>query len=316
MDALFDILPHGVNTVLYYRTVRHRVWEKPDGFVIPLTVLRNTALGHRLSKSFPSTTDQSPPPHAAGQQPRPVVHHPHSYRKEDAAFNPSTFGEPLDAVFRLQERTYPTQWVPIVLSFLADGVLALGEEMRLDRGSYTLEGVKDPLVPALLFKLWLRELIDPLVPSEMYNDCIAFAGDAEACCAAVERLPTAKRRVMTSANLALVMAPNLLRCGSDSMAIVFNNAQYEQVFVYNLLLHLNCSEIDAQYVPQHGLARSPPPSSGIEITKSPRTLLSVLLESTALCSIISVSSFIFLVAFDTTQIQIHAYKSREYYFRS
>ncbi|KAH9006724.1 Rho GTPase activation protein [Lactarius deliciosus] len=194
----------------------------------------------------------------------------------DAAFNPSTFGEPLDAVFRLQERTYPTQWVPIVLSFLADGVLALGEEMGLDRGSYTLEGVKDPLVPALLFKLWLRELIDPLVPSEMYNDYIAFAGDAEACCAAVERLPTAKRRVMTSANLALVMAPNLLRCGSDSMAIVFNNAQYEQVFVYNLLLHLNCSEIDAQYVPQHGLARSPPPSSGIEITKSPRALLSVV----------------------------------------
>jgi Rho GTPase-activating protein 39 len=155
--------------------------------------------------------------------------------------------------------------VPIVLPFLADGVLALGGtkaegifrvpgdsdgvaslKMRLDRGAYTLEGVDDPHVPASLFKLWLRELVDPLVPSEMYNDCIAFANDAEACCAAVERLPTANRRVvlfvisflqlfldervlavtkMTSANLALVMAPNLLRCGSDSMAIVFNNAQ-------------------------------------------------------------------------------------------
>ncbi|KAH9027308.1 hypothetical protein EDB85DRAFT_2148575 [Lactarius pseudohatsudake] len=221
----------------------------------------------------------------------------------DAAFNPSTFGEPLDAVFRLQERTYPTQRVPIVLPFLADGVLALGGtksegifripgdsdavaalKMRLDRGSYTLEGVDDPHVPASLFKLWLRELVDPLVPSEMYNDCIAFAGDAEACCAAVERLPTANRRVvlfvisflqlfldervlaatkMTSANLALVMAPNLLRCGSDSMAIVFNNAQYEQAFVHNLLLHLNCGEIDAQYVPQHGL--------GAVLSAAPRT---------------------------------------------
>ncbi|KAI0288123.1 hypothetical protein BC826DRAFT_1107936 [Russula brevipes] len=183
----------------------------------------------------------------------------------DAAFHPSTFGEPLDAVFRLQERTYPKQKVPIVLPFLADGVLALGGtkaegifrvpgdsdavaalKMRLDRGAYTLEGVDDPHVPASLFKLWLRELVDPLVPSEMYNDCIAFANDADACCAAVERLPTANRRVvlfvisflqlfldervlaitkMTSANLALVMAPNLLRCGSDSMAVVFNNAQ-------------------------------------------------------------------------------------------
>ncbi|KAN0135437.1 hypothetical protein V8E53_006716 [Lactarius tabidus] len=218
----------------------------------------------------------------------------------DAAFNPSTFGEPLDAVFRLQERTYPTQRVPIVLPFLADGVLALGGtksegifripgdsdavaalKMRLDQGSYTLEGVDDPHVPASLFKLWLRELVDPLIPSEMYNDCIAFASDAEACCAAVERLPTANRRVvlfvisflqlflddrvlaatkMTSANLALVMAPNLLRCGSDSMAVVFNNAQYEQTFVHNLLLHLKCGEIDPQYVPAHGLGAVPSPA--------------------------------------------------------
>ncbi len=49
---------------------------------------------------------------------------------------------------------------------------------------------------ARLFKLWLRELVDPLVPSEMYNDCIAFASDTEACCAAVEWLPTANCRVV------------------------------------------------------------------------------------------------------------------------
>ncbi|KAH9014920.1 hypothetical protein EDB85DRAFT_2157100 [Lactarius pseudohatsudake] len=164
----------------------------------------------------------------------------------------------------------------------SDAVAAL--KMRLDRGSYTLEGVDDPHVPASLFKLRLRELVDPLVPSEMYNDCIAFAGDAEACCAAVERLPTANRRVvlfvigflqlfldervlaateMTSANLALVMAPNLLRCGSDSMTIVFNDAQYEQAFVHNLL---NCGEIDAQYVPQHGLGAVP--SAALRASKS------------------------------------------------
>ncbi|KAH9040844.1 hypothetical protein EDB84DRAFT_1576937 [Lactarius hengduanensis] len=167
----------------------------------------------------------------------------------------------------------------------SDAVAAL--KTRLDRGSYTLEGVDDPHMPASLFKLWLSELVDPLVPSEMYDDCIAFAGDAEACCAAVERLPTANRRVvlfvisflqlfldecvlaaikMTSANLALVMAPNLLRCGSDSMAIVFNNAQYEQPFVHNLLLHLNCGEIDAQYVPQHGLGAVP--SAALRASKS------------------------------------------------
>ena len=95
-------------------------------------------------------------------------------------------------------------------------------------------------------KLWLRELCDPLVPEEMYNDCISNSGDPDACVQLVKRLPTINRRVvlfvvsflqlflegkiqnvtkMTSANLALVMAPNLLRCNSESIAIVFNNAQ-------------------------------------------------------------------------------------------
>lgn len=183
----------------------------------------------------------------------------------DAAFHPSTFGESLDAIIRLQERNYPHQQVPIILPFLADGILALGGtkaegifrvpgdndavselKLRIDRGYYTLDGVDDPHVLASLMKLWLRELLDPLVPEEMYNECVASSKDPETCVHIVERLPTVNRRVvlfvisfmqlflddrtqtmtkMTPANLALVMAPNLLRCSSDSMSVVFTNAQ-------------------------------------------------------------------------------------------
>ncbi|KAG5638803.1 hypothetical protein H0H81_010032 [Sphagnurus paluster] len=183
----------------------------------------------------------------------------------DAAFHPSTFGEPLDAIIRLQERKYPQQKVPIILPFLADGILALGGlkaegifrvpgdgdsvselKLRIDRGYYTTDGVNDPHVLASLMKLWLRELCDPLVPEEMYNECITSSKDPDACIQIVERLPTINRRVvlfvvsflqlfleekaqsitkMTPANLALVMAPNLLRCNSDSMSVVFTNAQ-------------------------------------------------------------------------------------------
>ncbi|KAG9316206.1 hypothetical protein JVU11DRAFT_2232 [Chiua virens] len=216
----------------------------------------------------------------------------------DAAFNPSTFGESLDAVMRLQERNYPNEKIPIILPFLADGILALGGtrcegifrvpgdgdlvselKIRIDRGYYTLENVDDPHVLASLLKLWLRELLDPLVPEELYNDCITAASEPTSCIAIVRRLPTINRRVvlfiisflqlfleekvlantkMTAANMALVMAPNLLRCNSDSMKIVFTNSQFEQVFVYNLLLHLNCSEIDESYVPVHGRGASLP----------------------------------------------------------
>ncbi|KAF8160909.1 hypothetical protein B0H34DRAFT_795758 [Crassisporium funariophilum] len=224
----------------------------------------------------------------------------------DAAFNPSTFGESLDATIRLQERNYPHQKIPIILPFLADGILALGGtkaegifrvpgdndsvsglKLRIDRGYYTLDGVDDPHVLASLMKLWLRELCDPLVPEELYNECIQNSKDPEACVQIIERLPTINRRVvlfvvsfmqlfledrtqsvtkMTPANLALVMAPNLLRCNSESMSVVFTNAQYEQIFVYNLLLHLRCDEVDSSYKPVHGLGAV----AHVAVPKTPR----------------------------------------------
>jgi hypothetical protein len=184
---------------------------------------------------------------------------------QDAAFNPSIFGESLSAILRLQERTYPTAQVPIVLNFLADGILALGGartegifrvpgdtdavlalRVRVDRGQYALGEIDDPHVPGSLLKMWLRELREPVVPHEMYDACVRAASDPAACIALVRRLPAANRRVllfvvsflqlfldertqevtkMGDGNLALVMAPNLLRCESDSMAVVFTNAK-------------------------------------------------------------------------------------------
>ena len=41
----------------------------------------------------------------------------------------------------------------------------------------TLEGVDDPHVPVSLLKLWVHELVDLVVPSEMCSNCIALAND-------------------------------------------------------------------------------------------------------------------------------------------
>lgn len=133
----------------------------------------------------------------------------------DAAFNPSTFGESLESIMRLQERTYPDSKVPIILPFLADSIIALGGtkregifrvpgdadtvsemKVRIDKGHYNLTGIDDPHIPASLLKMWLRELQDPVIPMDMYNDCVAAAEEPEEIFKLVKKLPTMNRRVL------------------------------------------------------------------------------------------------------------------------
>ena len=51
---------------------------------------------------------------------------------------------------------------------------------------------------------------------------------------------------------ALVLAPNLLRTTSDSLATVFTNSAFESKFVLNLLEHLDPRLVDPGYIPEHG----------------------------------------------------------------
>lgn len=52
----------------------------------------------------------------------------------------------------------------------------------------------DAHAPASLLKLWYRELYDPLIPDELYDDCVATEDPAEAA-AIVEKLPKINRLV-------------------------------------------------------------------------------------------------------------------------
>jgi len=136
----------------------------------------------------------------------------------EAAFQPSVFGESLQRIMSLQSEAYPDSKIPIILSFLTDvshlsiprklrqadkffgqGILALGglrapgifrvsgdmesvNELRItiDQGKYSLAGYEDPYIAASLFKLWLRELAQPLIPESCYQNCIAAASQAKA----------------------------------------------------------------------------------------------------------------------------------------
>lgn len=46
--------------------------------------------------------------------------------------------------------------------------------------------------------------------------------------------------------------------------------RYEQTFVYNLLVHLKCAEVDPEYVPTHGHGAVPPELPPLRKSKSRR----------------------------------------------
>ncbi|KAJ2947105.1 hypothetical protein O0L34_g16454 [Tuta absoluta] len=122
----------------------------------------------------------------------------------------------------------------------------------------------DAHAPASLLKLWYRELYEPLIPDALYSACVAAGGDYPACTRALQRLPLLNRLVLTylisflqqftapevvsqtkmdSANLAMVFAPNCLRCMSNDPRVILENARKEMCFLKTLIINLDTSHV-------------------------------------------------------------------------
>lgn len=139
---------------------------------------------------------------------------------------------------------------------------------RVEKKNYDLNGCTDPNVPASLLKLWLRELAEPLIPTSVYDECTQIgkteneegANAGQKAWELVQTLPEMNRLVivymidflriiaepenqpytkMTKDNLAMVFAPNFLRCPSDDPEIIFNNTKFEQAFIRILMSNNN-----------------------------------------------------------------------------
>jgi len=133
-------------------------------------------------------------------------------------------------------------------------------KIRMDQ--WEVGHVSDAHVPASLLKLWYRELYESLIPDELYDECVAYCSDPERAVAVVHRLPEIHRLVlsylirflqifsqtevssvtkMDASNLAMVMAPNCLRCVSSDPKVIFDNARKEMSFIRTLIQHLDTS---------------------------------------------------------------------------
>jgi len=197
----------------------------------------------------------------------------------DAPLKAPLFGVTLQTVMDAQREVAPDAELPLILTVLCSKISALkgaategifrvpGDvaqmtalRLAMEGGDYAAESVSvvDPHVPGSLLKLWLRELEQPLVPSELYDAAIAAAhADTPAESIAVaEQLPELNRRVaayvveflralarpenvpltkMGMPNLAMVFAPNFLRCPSEDLSVIFNSQKHQQTFVRHLI---------------------------------------------------------------------------------
>uniref|UniRef100_H0X878 Rho GTPase-activating protein 39 n=2 Tax=Otolemur garnettii TaxID=30611 RepID=H0X878_OTOGA len=199
---------------------------------------------------------------------------------KNAVFSPSMFGSGLQEVMSMQKERYPDRQLPWVQTRLSEEVLALNGDqtegifrvpgdidevnaLKLQVDQWKVPtGLEDPHVPASLLKLWYRELEEPLIPHEFYEQCITHCDSPEAAVAVVHALPRINRMVlcylirflqvfmqpanvaitkMDVSNLAMVMAPNCLRCQSDDPRVIFENTRKEMSFLRMLIQHLDTS---------------------------------------------------------------------------
>ncbi|KAI8388521.1 uncharacterized protein BYT42DRAFT_237779 [Radiomyces spectabilis] len=206
-------------------------------------------------------------------------------RAKEAPFKPSVFGESLDFIMNLQ--TDDELKIPRIVPFLADTVRQLNGpcsegifrvpgdaddvtelRVRIENGNYDASGITDPNVPASLLKYWLRDLAEPLITPKFYDQCIAAFNEPQKAVEIINLLPDINRRIamymitflqeftdpevikrtlMNINNLAMVFAPNFLRCPSESLTTVFENSKYEQAFLKLLITNLSADQQECAY---------------------------------------------------------------------
>ncbi|KAM4609482.1 rho GTPase-activating protein 39-like [Discoglossus pictus] len=199
-----------------------------------------------------------------------------------AILTPSLFGSSLEEIMERQQEMYPDRRLPWVQTQLSQKVLDLGGEktegifrvpgdidevnaLKVQVEQWRIpENFSDPTVPASLLKLWYRELEEPLIPQQFYKQCISNYENPDAAVSVVQQLPELNRLVlcylihflqifsqpsnvgttkMDVNNLAMVMAPNCLRCQSDDPRIIFENTRKEMSFLRMLIVHLDTSYV-------------------------------------------------------------------------
>eukprot|EP00118_Oscarella_pearsei_P012444 m.91897 g.91897 ORF g.91897 m.91897 type:complete len:718 (+) comp36709_c0_seq23:192-2345(+) len=200
-----------------------------------------------------------------------------------APFNPSMFGSTLDDVMEIQNKRFPDIQLPWLVPTLSQIILDRGAQntegifrvpgdidevnsMKTKIDSFEVPKTRnDPHVPASLLKLWFRELYFPLIPANYYDECIYNCDHIANAISVANSLPNLNRQLllytvrflqeftraevvavtkMDISNLAMVWAPNFLRCPSSDPKEIYDNTRMEMTFLRTLMENWDTSEIE------------------------------------------------------------------------
>ena len=70
------------------------------------------------------------------------------------------------------------------------------QRARIELGNYDITGITDPHVPCSLLRLWIRDLPEPVIPYDMYQQCIQSAQDKDAVAKVITSLPLWHKEMM------------------------------------------------------------------------------------------------------------------------
>jgi hypothetical protein len=192
------------------------------------------------------------------------------------------YGVPLEEYFEWQNSRLPDFEGVYILDVLAEhlistkgihieGIFRLpGDSEKIEdykdnfgMGNFVLSecGLKDTHVVGSLYKLWLRELAEPLVPLEHYNNCLKAASDdnQEECVNLLYKFPPLAIQVIESVinflacicneeffqktkmnveNISVVFAPNIIRNPNiTDPRMMMMNSSLESKFIKLLIIY-------------------------------------------------------------------------------
>ncbi|KAG0055632.1 hypothetical protein BGZ83_007932 [Gryganskiella cystojenkinii] len=212
-------------------------------------------------------------------------------RAQEAAFRPSVFEATLEKLMSRQMAA-GGEWaawrVPRLMVFLKESVVQLGGlktegifrisgdlgsvaelRARIELGNYDIGAITDPHVPCSLLRLWIRDLPEPVIPYDLYQQCIQGSQDKDAVAKVIAQLPLWHKEMivylvsflktfndpkvreatkMSLSNLAMVFAPTLLQCSSDDAPMLMGHLQAERAFVSTLISEVELSDEDLRII--------------------------------------------------------------------